>query len=1223
MKKLNKLFLKLFVTMAAFSIALLPVSVKAETVNTYFKISFNETYPSFGETGATIFKISETYDEEGLNIKDQYNFYCLKGGVGFGSDRGRNEVVNYTQKFNLKDLDSIGESYRAVLPTDENYNSVMWILDHMFLDGDDASLENYFKAIPELNDETEGGFTWEDYAELGKDRIQIIQQAAIWHFTNPGDTKYDLDGEVLRTYLGDDADDNRVDAFYNWLITGHGSYSTVNISKNDIELNSEGRTIQTLSDGSYKAGPYKVVIPEEKLSAVTNKNNIDISFSDNEGRTVSGIKVVDAEGNTTTVKANTEFYIEIDSDVDVKNVVANLNVEFNQRRMDYYSVGESAIQTNQPLIKVAPSPDSKPLTFEIPIEKFDLALRKYITKINGVEVNISREPVYDVTPFSEGKTTANYNHTKKPLKVAPGDIITYTIRVYNEGEVDGYVSEITDFLPQDLEFIETDDINAEYGWNIDIDADSDGKIIRTNILSKENETESNITLIKAYNKETEKIDYKEVKVVCRVANNPTASKITNIAAITGFTDKNGNAVKDRDSDVGTLPEPAGTKVGEALENYKDDEINREEEYIPGRQDDDDFEKVILKQFDLALRKFIVKIDNKDVDSREPVITDSEKAKLAEGNAKYDNGTTMAKSHSKDKVKVQKGSTVLYKIRVYNEGEIAGYASLVTDYLPEGLTLKENSTINEQNGWVADSQNPQKISTTKLSTKLLNEFDEEEKVCHYADLEVECIVNNKANSDNLKNIAEITECKDKNGDGITDRDSEPGNVNTNPYNPTNPTDGRGEQDDDDFEDLELIEFDLSLRKFITKVNSTEIDSRIPKVDVSELKDGTSTTATYNHPKDPVLVTNGSIVTYTIRVYNEGDIDGYAAVVEDDLPEGIRFIPEHTTNEEYRWVMLDKDGNVTDKVEDAVKITTDYLSKEQSDARIQKGITTVSSLLKAFDRTKEDATLDYRDLKVAFEVTEPNKSERIIINKAQITEDTDKDGDEITDRDSTPGEWIEGEDDQDIEKIKVQWFDLALRKWVTHAIVIENGEERITETGHKAEDDPEDIVKVDLKKSKIKNVTVKFKYSIRVTNEGTIAGYVKEIKDHIPEGLKFVQEDNPEWKQLEENIVVTDQAKDILLKPGESTEVEILLTWINSTENMGLKVNIAEISKDYNEFNAPDIDSTPDNFIPEEDDQDDAPVMLAIQTGEAQKYILITGTVLVILGTGIVLIKKYVM
>ena len=164
-----------------------------------------------------------------------------------------------------------------------------------------------------------------------------------------------------------------------------------------------------------------------------------------------------------------------------------------------------------------------------------------------------------------------------------------------------------------------------------------------------------------------------------------------------------------------------------------------------------------------------------------------------------------------------------------------------------------------------------------------------------------------------------------------------------------------------------------------------------------------------------------------------------------------MPDNETNQEYRWVMLDEEGNVTENIEEAVALETDYLSKEQEQ---EEG----AHLIAPFD----GENLDYRDVQIAFKVIEPNTSDRILINKAQISEDTDEDGNDVKDSDSTPDEWNEGEDDQDIEKVKVQYFDLSLRKWVTQAIVNKNGEETIIDTGHKAEDDPEDIVAVDLKR-----------------------------------------------------------------------------------------------------------------------------------------------------------------
>ena len=207
-------------------------------------------------------------------------------------------------------------------------------------------------------------------------------------------------------------------------------------------------------------------------------------------------------------------------------------------------------------------------------------------------------------------------------------------------------------------------------------------------------------------------------------------------------------------------------------------------------------------------------------------------------------------------------------------------------------------------------------------------------------------------------------------------------------------------------------------------------------------------------------------------------------------------------------------------------------------------------------------------------------------------------------------------------KPKEFDLALRKWVTKAIVIEDGKQTITQTGHKAEDDPEDIVKVEINRKKLNSTVVKFEYQIRVTNEGEIEGYAKEISDYIPEGLKFNQEDNPTWKEVS-GKVTTDQLKDTLLQPGQSAEVTIVLTWINGEDNMGLKVNTAEISEDYNKYKVPDRDSTPNNKVPGEDDIDDAPVMLTISTGKVVTYFAISLSVLTILVVGVASIKKFVL
>ena len=878
------------------------------------------------------------------------------------------------------------------------------------------------------------------------------------------------------------------------------------------------------------------------------------------------------------------------------------------------------------------------------LQNFDLALRKFIIAVSpDVEIsnseylkdsngNYTRAPQVDTSKLNtigtDGKlvTTATYNHPKTPVEVSSSDIVVYMLRVYNEGEIDGYATEIKDHLPPTLEFVNSE-FNTKYNWKVS----EDGRTVSTDYLKD--------SKVEKYRKDANGkivLNYVEIPIMCKVKNTVNADEIiTNIADITKFTDGDKNTIKDRDSEEDNVNLPEDSK----LPSYKDDEKGN---YVPGQQDDDDFEKVKVKPFDLALRKFIIAV------SSDTEISDNEYLKDSKGNytraPQVDTSklnttgtdgkliTTATYNHPKTPVEVNKNDVVVYMLRVYNEGEVDGYATEIKDHLPSTLEFVDGE-FNTKYNWKV-SEDGRTVSTDYLKDSKVEKYKKDANgkiVLNYVEVPIMCKLKDTAKvNEVITNIADITKFTDGNKNTIKDRDSEEDNVNLPEDNqlPSYKDDETGDyvpgqQDDDDFEKVVIKPFDLALRKFITKVNNTDVNTRIPQVKY----DAENNKITYEHTKDPVDVVTSDIVTYTIRVFNEGMKDGYAAEVSDDMPAGLEFLPDNETNKDYRWVMYDKDGNKTDDVSKAVKIRTDYLSKEQGEAKMKEDSSLKENpyLLKAFDGSKEisDENPDYLDVKVAFKVVEPNTSDKIIVNSAQISKDTDKDGKDIDDIDSIPDEWNDGEDDQDREYIKLNYFDLALRKWVTQAIVIENGKETVTQTGHTPEQDPEPIVKVELNRKKLSKVTVKFRYSIRVTNEGDIAGYAKEVKDYVPAGLKFVAADNPGWTDLGNNVITTNLLADKLLQPGESADVQVLLTWINGQNNMGLKTNVAEISKDYNDRGVPDRDSTPDNKKDGEDDIDDAPVMLSVSTGKVKTYFALGFTVLVMLAGGIVLIKKFVL
>jgi len=249
---------------------------------------------------------------------------------------------------------------------------------------------------------------------------------------------------------------------------------------------------------------------------------------------------------------------------------------------------------------------------------------------------------------------------------------------------------------------------------------------------------------------------------------------------------------------------------------------------------------------------------------------------------------------------------------------------------------------------------------------------------------------------------------------------------------------------------------------------------------------------------------------------------------------------------------------------------------------------------------------------------DNKDRVLINKAAITEDSDDD------EDSEPKDSETPEDDDDTAKVYIKKFDLSLQKDIIRTEVTVDGQKTITEIEN-------GIAKVEVDKKKIKKTEVKFVYELTIKNEGEIPGQATEITDYIPEGLQFFEEDNKDygWKVVKEDKIISTNILDgHTLNPGETAKVIVVLRWKQNKENLELKRNIAEISADYNEKNAEDIDSTPDNVKTEnykerqEDDDDYADVLISLKTGTGNTYYLLIVAVITIIGTGIALIKKYV-
>ena len=371
-------------------------------------------------------------------------------------------------------------------------------------------------------------------------------------------------------------------------------------------------------------------------------------------------------GEVELTNAGTESYTVFEEEtpeycrtvVDVNNPgVVDITKQINTQTGEYeFVINQSEIEGFDVIV----DDDTKQVIIQITTEKnikYDLSLQKFITNIDGEEVT-DRIPSVTVTP--EGKI--EYSKPDELKQVANNQQITYTIRMYNESQVRATGKQVIEYIPDGLVFVPESNINKEYEWKM-YKVGKDGKpelttnpeeavLVMTNYLEGKD--------IKAFDMEQKQISYLDVKVVFKVDE----SKITSADRIV-------------ENEVQIMP-------SEFDENTGNDKTT---------------EKVYVKYFDLKIEKYIeeVKINTKGVETVRKVGYE-QKGQLVKIDVK--------RSEAKD-TKI----TVTYGLLIKNVGEIPGYASELTDYIPENFELKNNNGEWTENG--------NKAISTSLQDKLLN------------------------------------------------------------------------------------------------------------------------------------------------------------------------------------------------------------------------------------------------------------------------------------------------------------------------------------------------------------------------------------------------------------------------------------------------------------------------------------------------------------------------
>ena len=456
--------------------------------------SVNNTGYAVGDpknTGKYIYNIISGSEEN-------QNLYCVKAEYGATwQTAGTLDVpVTYDLEYDLQaDRDLLEEQ----LETDPNgvvaslidvgggqYEQLLWIFDNMYIVGKTDKSEYLAKAGI-----TSGVLTDED--------IIAVQKVAIWKFTNGGDynltsgetnwLNISIDGAASYKALSKAAVENattrsaQAETLYNYLVSSAASPENINkyatapnytIGQNKLTVDTEGLEkegsetegydyiLQTkIVNGKYITGPIKI--------AKTNNNQfkIDIAVTDNSGdvdyiyTNANGeeIKIQNESATIEDLVGGEGFYIstEIDS-IDELNISIVTTEEKITKTLwldKVDNVDTITLTGEQPIVEVKKVVNTETTNFIV--KPFDLALRKYITAVhdkNGVEKtipNARRLDNIDLTTLNTYTgTTALYNHRKDPVEVKDGDIVTYTLAIYNEGSKDGFATKIIDQLPTGL-----------------------------------------------------------------------------------------------------------------------------------------------------------------------------------------------------------------------------------------------------------------------------------------------------------------------------------------------------------------------------------------------------------------------------------------------------------------------------------------------------------------------------------------------------------------------------------------------------------------------------------------------------------------------------------------------------------------------------------------------------------------------------------------------------
>ena len=435
-------------------------------------------------------------------VSPQKDIYCLKAGAGTlqASTTSKTQTVTYDKHYDMKkDKDTLKQATNQYVKELMNnidgenyskYNALLALFDMIYITDNldkkeliqtiiNENSSSYSDKVEALQNIIDKGEVDTNERIITKDEVKAVQQAVIWYFTNYGEKsglydktandntnewfQYTTDDngsnyEALNKYKGNGGSSTNVGEMRYYLVDELYKYMIkqvkANVSKYENNANVEAPakiTQPTDSTLSYIASGDNYIFGPIHIDKTASGDFIpfDIEFIVKNGsEEVREYELLDekkqeVQGKTVEDLVGKDFYISMPKK-DLTSVSIDLKIKYETTSVTiWYTDEKNGENYEQPLA----IPEKKEEVIEkkasVEPKELDLALRKYITKIETKEGEVTkekvlsgsekREPEIDTNTISSATTTATYKHRKDPVEVKTGDIVTYKLTIYNEG----------------------------------------------------------------------------------------------------------------------------------------------------------------------------------------------------------------------------------------------------------------------------------------------------------------------------------------------------------------------------------------------------------------------------------------------------------------------------------------------------------------------------------------------------------------------------------------------------------------------------------------------------------------------------------------------------------------------------------------------------------------------------------------------------------------------